>query len=288
MGETWEEEGDTVEGAGLASRREAYSTEIPAGVGLLTAAVDVQGDRLEAQVMGWGAGEECWLVAFSQLQGDPGRPEVWYELDSFLAQKWTAPSGDQVGISWCLIDSGGHHTEEVYRFTRPRNVRRIYPCKGSAKPGGELVGRPSRNNRYHVPLFMVGTDTAKDMIFSRLRIRTPGPGYMHLPDWIDEEWIAQLTAEKLIRRYVKGRGMKREYVKLRPRNEALDLTVYCLAALHAQGQAALKTLPGRSAALAAAKEAQAVPEEETEEQPKTKTTWDPYRGQGGKSWVKNW
>jgi phage terminase large subunit GpA-like protein len=60
------------------------------------------------------------------------------------------------------------------------------------------------HNRYRLKLFTLGVDTAKDMIYSRLRIPAPGPGYMHLPDWVDLEYANQLTAERSIRKYVKG------------------------------------------------------------------------------------
>ena len=88
------------------------------------------------------------------------------------------------------------------------------------------------NNQLRVRLFTVGTDTAKDRIFARLKIPAHGPGYIHLPDFIDEEYLAQLTAEKAVRRYKRGRGTVREYIKTRSRNEALDLEVYALAALY--------------------------------------------------------
>jgi phage terminase large subunit GpA-like protein len=88
------------------------------------------------------------------------------------------------------------------------------------------------------------------MVFSRLRIAAPGPGFVHLPDWADEEYLAQLTAEKAIRKYVKGRGAVREWIKVRERNEALDLEVYALAALHILGQAFIRGLAARAAKLA--------------------------------------
>ena len=52
---------------------------------------------------------------------------------------------------------------------------------------------------------------------------------MHLPDWIEDEYLEQLASEKTLRRYKKGRGAVREYIKTRERNEALDLEVYALA-----------------------------------------------------------
>ena len=91
---------------------------------------------------------------------------------------------------------------------------------------------------------------AKETLSSRLKIGRPGPGYLHLPEWVDAEYLAQLTAEKKIRKYVKGKGSVPEWVKTRERNEALDLTVYSLAALYILGPALLKSLPERAAHLA--------------------------------------
>jgi phage terminase large subunit GpA-like protein len=88
LGETWEEDSDAVEAIALKARLEAYKAEVPDGVGLLTASVDVQSDRLECVVKGWGDKEESWLIAYQQLFGDPGQEEVWNELDSFLLSTW--------------------------------------------------------------------------------------------------------------------------------------------------------------------------------------------------------
>jgi phage terminase large subunit GpA-like protein len=242
LGETWEEEGDSVEALGLKSRLEPQRAEVPAGVGVLTASVDVQGDRLEIVVKGWGAGEESWLIAYQTLFGDPGQTGVWDDLDGFLGEEFQHQSGRMVKIAATMIDSGGLHTEEVYRFCKARAHRRIYCLKGSSETGKEILGRFTTNNRYQVKLFTCGTDTAKDRIFARLRIAAPGPGYVHLPEWAEDEYLAQLTAEKAIRRYKRGRGIVREYVKMRARNEALDLEVYALAALYVLGHQALRRL----------------------------------------------
>src|SRR5579862_7670037 len=70
LAEAWKEKAETLDAANLKSRIENYGAEVPPGVGLLTASVDVQGDRLEVAVKGWGAGEESWLIALSQIAGD--------------------------------------------------------------------------------------------------------------------------------------------------------------------------------------------------------------------------
>lgn len=245
LGETWEERGTSIEPESLASRLDRYEAEVPHGVGVLVAGVDVQADRLEAQVKGYGAGEESWLIAHTQVHGDPGRQATWLELDRFLRQPWAHASGRRIGVECTAVDSQ-FHSEEVYRFCKARLSRRVFAVRGGTMRGVELVGRPSTNNRYGTPLFTLCTDTAKDVIYSRLAIRSPGPGYVHLPDWVDQEYLEQLTAEKAVRKWYKHKGTLRDWVKVRERNEALDLEVYCLAALYILGQPFVRDL-GRAA-----------------------------------------
>jgi phage terminase large subunit GpA-like protein len=287
LGETWEE--DSERPPKLDDRLEQYDAEVPAGVGVLVAAVDVQGSWLEVAVKGYGDGEESWLIAHQQILGDPGQERVWYELDDFLRGTFKHSSGAELGITAVAIDSGGHHTDAVYKFAKARTARRIYAVKGSSARAKELLSRPSTNNRYKVRLFMVGTDTAKDVIFSRMRIRRPGPGFMHLPAWVDEEYLAQLTSEVAVTRYRKGQGATREYVKTRERNEALDLEVYCLAALYTLGEHARKRLGAMAEKLGGTRKP--APEEATPEEParpvrKTPRIVPPRKPRGG--WVGGW
>ncbi len=242
LGETWEEEGDSVESHHLRKRCEKYSAEVPRGIGLLTAAVDVQDDRLELAVKGWGADEESWLIAYEQYFGDPGQEDVWRKVDEFLKTEFKHESGRLLPISATMIDSGGHHTDEVYKFSKGRAALRIFACKGSSERGKEILAKFSQNNSYRVRLYSIGTDTAKDRIFSRMKIPSAGAGYMHLPTWVEDEYLNQLTAEKRVPRYKKGKGMSREYIKTRTRNEALDIEVYNLAALYSLGNQTVRRL----------------------------------------------
>ena len=63
-----------------------------------------------------------------------------------------------------------------------------------------------------------------------MRIADPGAGYFHFPAERDREYFLQLTGEKQVTRFTKG-SSRREWVKIRSRNEALDCNVYALAAL---------------------------------------------------------
>jgi phage terminase large subunit GpA-like protein len=255
LGQTWKEDAEQVGIDALKTRREDYGAiDVPLGAGILTAAVDVQGDRVEVAVKGWGDREESWLIAYEQFFGDPGQLPVWNEVDEFLLTKFKHAGGVTVGIKATMVDSGGAHTDQVYRFVKPRQARRIWACKGSSESGREILGKFSMNNAYRVKLWSIGTDTAKDRIFARMKIAAKGPGFMHLPAWTEIEYMEQLTAEKALTKYKKGRGRIREYVKTRPRNEALDLEVYSLAALYSLGEMVRRSLKDRADRLAKGEE----------------------------------
>lgn len=229
LGETWEEQGDQLETNRLIERVENYQG-VPEGVIVLTAAVDVQDDRLECEVQGWGRDFESWGIEHSIIWGDPSRPQIWQQLDEFLLREWQDHTGRGRRIAAVTIDSGGHHTQDVYRFCRTRYARRVFAIKGFGGQGRPLVGRPTRGNSGRVRVFPVGVDTAKDIVFSHLKIDKVGPGYCHFPATYDNECFEQLTSEKVVTKYVRG-FPKRVYVKTRARNEMLDLRVYNRAAL---------------------------------------------------------
>lgn len=233
LGETWEEEGESVDHGALYRRREHYAAEVPADAVVLTAAVDVQDDRLEVAVEGWGKAEENWKVDFRILRGDPALPDLWQKLDDYLQTKFEHQNGPLLPIACTVIDSGGHYAQEVYKFVKQREVRRVYAIKGKSQAGAPVVGRPSKSNLGKVSLFSIGVDTAKEVIHARLKVCEPGAGYVHFPvaGQFDEEYFAQLASEKRVTKYVKGRP-RQEWQKIRARNEALDLSVYNLAALY--------------------------------------------------------
>jgi phage terminase large subunit GpA-like protein len=232
LGETWEEQGDSVALDPLLARRETYAAPVPAGVCLLTAGVDVQDDRLEIEVVGYGIDQESWGIATVVLHGDPAHPLLWNQLDQALLMRYEHELGLQLPIGAVGIDTGGHFTQEVYRFCKPRFRRRVYALKGVGGGGKPLVGRPSRSNSGKVRLFPVGVDTGKDLLFGRLKIDEPGPGYCHFPVEYDDEYFRQLTSEHCITRFVQGIPHRAWVLKTKnSRNEALDCRNYANAAL---------------------------------------------------------
>jgi len=253
LGEPWEERGE-VEPEDLTARLETYSAEVPEGVGVLVASVDVQGDRLEAIVKGYGIGEESWLIAFKQALGDPAEDAVWYQVDAFLRREYIHANGHKMRVLCTTVDSGGHHTAAVYRFCKARLRRRVFAVKGNDGIGLPLVPQRARIvGSMRARLYSLCVDPGKESLVGRLRIPTPGPGYMHLPAWVDGEYLAQLTAEKPVWKWRPRKGTIRTWQKIRDRNEAFDLEVYALAALYIlwpPGPALVAALAQRVAALA--------------------------------------
>jgi phage terminase large subunit GpA-like protein len=240
LAETWDEQGQSVDAHVLSPRRRGYSAEVPNGVGVLVATADTQHNRIEAQVVGFGAGEEQWLIAHEVFWGDPSvqtdpstGANVWAQLDQFLLREWRHESGVKLRPVLTLIDSG-NNADAVYDFVLPRQFsnRLVFACKGVeylSKPG--LV-QEGTTKRAHVRLWLVATSVTKDRLFARLKIPAPGPGYFHLPDWTSDEYLLQLTSEKKIaERDKRTRRTKYHWVRSYARNEALDMMVYSHGAL---------------------------------------------------------
>ena len=85
LGEVWEDRtSQSVTASALMARCETWPAGGPRGVAIVTAGVDVQQDRLEAEIVGWGRGEESRSLAYLTLRGNPAEPEVWGRLDDAL------------------------------------------------------------------------------------------------------------------------------------------------------------------------------------------------------------
>jgi phage terminase large subunit GpA-like protein len=231
-GEVWVEEGETADENLLKLHRESYRAEVPGEVKVLTAAVDVQDDRFEIEICGWALGEECFSLRYIQLYGNLAKPEIWNILEEILVDTYEGENGDLHNIALTCIDSGGHFTSEVYTFCR-RNYRRYIPIKGHAQAGQPIAKMPTKVNGHKVYLTMIGTDTAKSLIYSRYKLSERGPGYCHYPatDEYDDEYFAMATAETKIKRYKKGVEYYEWQKENSQRNEALDCRVYNLAAV---------------------------------------------------------
>jgi phage terminase large subunit GpA-like protein len=243
LGETWEEKGTTPEAEGLLARREPYNAaSLPPGVLLITAGTDVQDDRLETTIYGFGAEEETWRIDHVVLRGDPGSAALWAEHDDILRRRFTTDDGRELVIESCAVDSGGHFTEHVYRYCAKRKRNRVWAIKG--KDGVGRLAWPkkaSRGGKIRVDVWIVGVDTIKDLLYGRLnKVTKPGPGYVHFDAGTTQEWLDQLTSEVVTHRLILGRKVRQFKPKASGiRQEGLDTSVYAYAAMCGRGGAEL-------------------------------------------------
>ena len=159
---------------------------------------------------------------------------MWGLLDNVLAEPYRTDAGRELRVRVTCVDSGGHHQHQVLSYCGLRRSRGVLAIKGVAGPRPIWPARSSRT-RTNAQIFMIGVDTGKDVIYGRLRIPKPGPGYIHFPigGAFDAEYFAQLTSEAVQTRFKEGRPYRVWVLPDGRRNEALDTTVYALAARHA-------------------------------------------------------
>lgn len=243
LGQAWELVGDRSDEHELQKRADDYPLNtVPAGALVLTAGVDVQRNRWEINVWGWGRGLESWLVADHVIEGNPANEQDWEAVTQYLhsrfPQAWR--SGGSLGISAISIDSSDQ-TQAVYNWVRKTAGQ--FPALRAIKGSSEdhkpiLMPATSQDVDYGghkwpkgIQLWGTGVDTAKDLLLGQLAIEIPGPGYVHTSKQLPREWYEQLTAEQRILVKIQGRDSYK-WVKRRPRNEKLDCRNYALHAAY--------------------------------------------------------
>ncbi|NTV09555.1 MAG: phage terminase large subunit family protein [Zoogloea sp.] len=238
LGECWEGEIERTDADELKQRAEPFPLRLmPRDCLLLLCGCDGQGNRIEAQVWGYGLGGQMWTIDHRVFYGNPTQEDVWLELEEFLlGQTYQHASGTTQRIYATAIDTGsGGWTDAVYAFAHKHRGRRIYAVKGasgverSIDNGNVKVGFnwQGRKEKHGPTLWHVGTNLAKDRFAARLEITMPGPGYVHLSNQNTDEWFRQLASEdKVTVRTAKG-TMSR-WTPNRKRNEVKDMTTYAV------------------------------------------------------------
>ena len=238
-GETYEEEVEKTDASQLALRgKHGHPLRtVPRGAVKLAIGVDVQGDRWELVVWGFGRGEEMWVVDDLVIYGNPADQREWdLKLDPAIKATYRHVCGVDMSADAVAIDTGGHFTHQCYVFVRNRPNQNLYAVRGETRMGRPIksasvlvdVNERGKTIRKGVRLWHVGTDTAKDLLYGRLQVGQPGPGYVHFARELTAEFYDQLTVES--RMLVKtGRGEEHRWLKpAGKRNEKLDCTVYAL------------------------------------------------------------
>lgn len=250
LGEVWKQV-EQIEYEDLSWNLEQYPAAVPDGVLVLTAGVDVQKDRIECEVVGWGKDHESWSIDYKVFYGTPGieitandeetdediepLSSVWNDLAEFLQGSFIGTTGHHPFRVQCAGIDSGYLTTTVYKFCKKYAAKRWFAVKGMSDPFKPLVSKPTKSGKNpKINLFPIGTNAAKDDIFAALRVVKDGPGKCHFPDrqpYSEESHMKQLASERMVR-HTRGGNTYRVYEKVGPnvRNEALDVRVYATAA----------------------------------------------------------
>ena len=220
---------------------------VPNGALLLTAGVDVQGDRLECSIWGWGRGEQAWLIDHQVIFGDTLQDRVWNQLETITSKVYPHESGGVLRIRATCIDSG-YRTQDVYQQVRKRAFLHWFAVKGVSGQNKPIIAVPKYQEINHrgekikrgIKLYAIGVDLAKETLYARSRIEAPGAKYLNFPQDLDSNWYEGFCSEVQVQKHKNGQAF---YVweKLNGvRNEALDTSVYALAAAHLVGLSRIK------------------------------------------------
>ncbi len=235
----------------LVGRRQSYALGgvLPKGVLFLTLSIDVQKDRLEWAVYGWGIGLSGWLVDKGIIEGDTAGEEIWAKADGLVGRRYRDAAGRSWPVDAIGIDTG-FRTQKVYLWVMRHAVTgRVFALDG--RDGWKLpaLGTPSTKDVDHlgakvgtVRLWPVGTWDLKVDHYAALARLIEGPdhagkwpdGLLQYPDACDREYFEQLTAEYLQESFDQwGRPVSAWVRRSKGKpNEALDLAVYGRALAH--------------------------------------------------------
>ena len=235
LGETWQIQGDAPEWKRLYDRRDSYLTNtIPAGVRFLTCAVDVQKNRIEVEVRGWGKDCESWSIDYRVYHGDTSTDEAYSPLDDILRERWKDCEGQDIGILRLAIDSG-YRAPSVYKWAKKYPRSKVMVVKGYDDLD-RIFQMPKQTTDWsHAPVWKIGVSTTKRELYGWLKQELPSDqeikdfgfpyGFIHFPKDYDEEYFKMLTAEVEDIKNIRG-FPQYIWVKRYDRNEALDLAVY--------------------------------------------------------------
>ena len=236
LGELFEEKGQRLEDAPLMERREQYSTKLPEKIEMVTVGVDVQGDRLECEIIGWAADGENWSLDYRVLWGNTQLLETYEQLEYVWGLEWERQDGALLTVDALGIDVGYNPSEKgntenvdsnvIYDWVESASkLHRVFAVKGSSTRV-EGVVKWTRAGKRRLKLWLVDGEQIKDVVLKRLRIDPGNPGSAHFPLQYDKHYFMMLTAEEK-----KLKAGRRVWTKIRERNEAVDTRQYAYASL---------------------------------------------------------
>lgn len=244
---------ESSKGGGLVRKDESLQRYVvPDEARFLVAAVDVQGGanaRFVVQVHAVGPHFEQWIIDRYELRHSkregvgadfaPIDPASYAEDWNILTEKVVLSSyktnmaGRELQVLMAVVDSGGEDgvTDKAYAWFRAMRQARLHDrimlIKGASAPNAPMirqtqVGNRSTREKGDVPVYLLNPNLLKDAVHTGLRRQVPGPGYIHVPGWVNKAFIDELY-------HAEVRNTNGKWTQVRKRNEAFDLATYVRA-----------------------------------------------------------
>lgn len=234
-GETWETRVESKNHDDLIKLTENYNTsdKIPNEILTITIGADVQGNRIEAEIVGHGLNGETWGLDYVILPGDVIEGIVLNSLDNQFRRTFTREDGKLLKVSAMFIDAG-YQTTSIYKYTRVRRKHRVHAIMGSDV--GTIPNKPAWKGEKgsRALLYTSNANDAKRLIFKCLSIVENGPGRSHFPVSYPETYFKGLTNAVMYRKIIngvfKGYGWRKKFIN-QP-DEPLDCRHYAIAAFN--------------------------------------------------------
>ena len=236
LGELFVEKGQGLEDVPLMERREKYPAKLPEKIEVVTVGVDVQGDRLECEIIGWAADGENWSLDYRVLWGNTQLLETYGQLEYVWELEWERQDNSLLMVDALSIDVGYNPSEKgntedvdsnvIYDWVESASkLHRVFAVKGSSTRV-EGVVKWTRAGKRRLKLWLVDGEQIKDVVLKRLRIEPGNPGSSHFPLHYEKQYFMMLTAEEK-----KLKAGRRIWMKVRERNEAVDTRQYAYASM---------------------------------------------------------
>lgn len=249
LGQTHKQKGERPEFMTLYNKRVDFykPNEPPVEVCFITVGVDVQGDRIEMEIVGWGKGKRSYSLDFRRYLGDTSQVKVWNDIAPVVGETWKRADGLILPMRLMCVDSG-HAQTMVYDFCRRFDMSRVIPVKGGSDHQGVVIGNPrlvdyTKDGKKvgQVRSWNIGVSILKSELYSRLRMdaeitdqgkKIYPEKYCFFPSeghYSGVEYFKGLCSEQL--ETIKKNGViKYVWTKKEHFNEALDCRNYARAA----------------------------------------------------------
>ncbi|PKL40768.1 MAG: hypothetical protein CVV44_03940 [Spirochaetae bacterium HGW-Spirochaetae-1] len=245
LGETWQERIDAPDIHELRKNAEGWERGyISDRVIFLTLAADVQGDRIEAGLVGWGRNKESWFIDYWNIPGSPHLVEdqCWKKLEEIVTATYRRADNVEMNVQIAFVDSQ-YHKDQVYNFCdqfdyHQESIAGVYPVLAREAIDAGKTTKIMKSD-IKTPVVGLSDQKLKFALYGTLR-KTPYAegypyGYMHFPRKGDqafgEEFYKQLTSEEIFIE-TKKNGKQRITIENRKqrRNEVFDVAKYNIAA----------------------------------------------------------